>query len=125
MKIQLRGQSLRLRIDESELERLLGGEKLVNVTAFAAGAACRQTLRLGDGEQPRLDASAADWTLHLPRGRVSHFASSLPCREGLAFALSAGEAGVLDVALEVDVRDSIRVRRQGEYKCSADSAGVA
>lgn len=119
MKVQLRGQSIRLRIDETELEDLLRGDELVNVTGLGAGVAYRQIVCLGDGEDPQAEAAEGVWKLRVPGAQVRRLASSLPCREGLAFALPAG-SGVLHVGFEVDVRDSMRVRgpRHGEHECS-------
>ncbi|MDE2573945.1 MAG: hypothetical protein KGL55_01390 [Rhodospirillales bacterium] len=122
MKIQLRGQSMRLRIDEGELDSLLNGNGLVNVTALGTGVAYEQVLRLGGGDQARLDAAGTNWTLHLPREHVQGYVSRLPCREGLTFTLLADESDALNITFEVDVRDSIRVRgmRSGVQKCVAD-----
>jgi hypothetical protein len=122
MKIQLRGQSMRLRIDESELESLLMGMELVNISVFSAGTAYRQALCLGDDVQARLESADTNWKLCLPDEQVRGYASSLPCREGLAFTLPAGPSSTLNVTFEVDVRDSIRVRgaHQREHECAAD-----
>lgn len=120
MKIQLCGQSMRLRIDEHELERLLGGDELANITTFRAGHRSRQALRLADCRQPGFEGGSADWLLRLPEESVRRYSSRLPCREGLAFALPAGESAALAVTFEVDMRDSVRVRgpRAGAHKCS-------
>src|SRR5690606_5215141 len=108
MKVQLLGQSLRLRLDEDELAALLAGAVVANETALA-GAALRQTLRLGPGG-PAVEAAPGDWAFTLPEAEVRAYAARLPSREGLAFRLGEGGAA-LALAFEVDVR--ARVRRRG------------
>lgn len=122
MKIQLRGQSMRLRIDESELKCLLDGNELVNTTQFGSGSVYRQTLRLSRSEQPSLEAQRMDSKLSMPEAWVRDYVSRLPRREGLKFTLPAGDMDVLTVTFEVDVRDSMRVRSsvQRERTCSVD-----
>lgn len=110
MKVQLRGQSIRFRIDEAELERLLAGEAVGNVTGVGHGVVWGQGLRLGDETPPRLDATATDWTLWLPRPQVLDYVARLPCRDGVEFVLTPDGAEPLSVAFEVDVRDSVRTR---------------
>lgn len=107
MKVQLLGQSLRLRLDEDELAALLAGAVVANETALA-GAALRQTLRLGPGG-PAVEAAPGDWAFTLPEAEVRAYAARLPSREGLAFRLGEGGAA-LALAFEVDVRDSVRRR---------------
>src|SRR5690606_33461895 len=67
MKVHVQGQSLRLRIDEDGLARLLAGGELVNETR-AGDAALRQRLRLSEDTSPRLEVEGDDWTFLLPAG---------------------------------------------------------
>ncbi len=122
MKVQLRGQSIRFRIDEAELERLLAGEVVGNVTGVGHGVVWRQGLRLGDEALPRLDASATDWVLWLPRPQVLDYVARLPCRDGVEFVLTPDGAEPLSVAFEVDVRDSMRARGTGRRRTRTQSA---
>jgi len=121
MKVQLQGPSLRLRIDEEELARLLAGEDVVNRTQAAPGAVACQRLRLLVGDAAtaatsdegraaaRFDADGGAWTFSLPEAEVRDYVARLPCRDALEFALPGGEVA-LRLAFEVDVRDSVRRR---------------
>ncbi|MGY1457163.1 MULTISPECIES: hypothetical protein [unclassified Luteimonas] len=109
MKVQLQGQSLRLRIGEDELARLLDGETIANETR-AAGVALRQLLRIAPGEEaPTLSSDGGDWIFALPEGPVRDYVGRLPCRDALEFELPGADA-TLQLAFEVDVRDSVRRR---------------
>jgi len=110
MKVQLHGQHLRLRIDESELAALRAGAALENVTVVGARA-WRQVLRQGSAaDAPMLLVDANECAITIPRALIDTYAGRLPCREGLVVAIRAAEGSVLEVALEVDVRDSVRAR---------------
>jgi hypothetical protein len=108
MKVQLQGQSLRLRIGEDELARLLAGEAVANETQ-APGAALRQLLRLVPHDVPALAANGGEWVFALPEGAVRDYVGRLPCRDPLEFELPGGDV-TLQLAFEVDVRDSVRRR---------------
>ena len=109
MKVQLQGQHLRLRIDESELAALRTGTVLENVTRLGA-ITWRQTLRQTNAMGPALDAKADACAIGIPRSLVDDYAARLPCREGLRLLLQSAEGVAIDFMLEVDVRDSIRTR---------------
>jgi len=108
VKVQLQGQSLRLRIGEDELERLLAGGTIANETR-AGAATLRQVVRIVPGDAVALSVESGGWAFDLPEAAVRDYVARLPCREALVFELpSAGTA--LDLAFEVDVRDSVRRR---------------
>jgi hypothetical protein len=109
MKLQLQGQHLRLRIDESELAALRAGGTLVNVSTFGLHA-WRQTLRQSDAIVATLHAESGDCAIEIPKTQVDAYAARLPCREGLSLQLQPADGPPLDVVLEVDVRDSVRTR---------------
>ena len=126
MKVQLQGQSLRLRIDEDELAVLLAGGDVVNATQAAPGAGVRQQVRLlpgapqasdtsggaksqADGAAVMFDACGHDWAFSLPEAAVREYVARLPCRDALEFELPGGDPP-LTLAFEVDVRDSVRRR---------------
>ena len=110
MKVQLQGQSLRLRIDEAELARLRDGRDVVNRTVLPGPDAFAQSVVLGDVAQATLSGGASDWRLVLPRAQVEDYVQRLPCKDGLRHVLSLSGGEALDVDFEVDVRDSARVR---------------
>lgn len=108
MRVQLEGQSLRLRIDEEELARLLSGSSVDNRTGLPDGHIEMQQLSLA----PRIDWQREGTVLHisLPEGDVRALSERLPTRDGLRFSLSTPGGEVLHVMFDVDVRDSVRKR---------------
>ncbi len=113
MKVQLQGQLVRLRISEAELARLQAGGTVENLTRLPAGLALRQWLRLGKGSQPELlVGDAQGWGCLLPPAELAAYVARLPCREGLRLRLPLAEGAedVIEIDLEVDVRDSVRSR---------------
>ena len=109
MKVQLQGQSLRLRIGEDELASLLAGERVDNVTGAGAGAVLRQGLAMVQGDAPTFAADGDGWRFGLPEAAVRDYVARLPCRDALEFTLAEGDAP-LALSFEVDVRDSVRRR---------------
>lgn len=113
MKVQISEQSLRIRLDEAEFARLREGETLSNQTAL--GATATWSLHL-------VACAASDWscmsagqggsTLSVPRSRLQEYTARLPCRDGIEATLGDG-ATAIAIALEVDVRDSVRQRGVG------------
>lgn len=107
MKLQLQTGNARLRLDEAELARLLAGEMLVLTIAPWPGADWCLEVALGTAltlrREPRLQ-------LQLPRATVEAYATTLPRRDACAFAL----ADDFDLRLEIDVRDSVRMRGRGK-----------
>jgi len=113
MKLQIEGQKLRVRIDEDELATLLAGGMLESRTQFATAFALRCALRLAPGTDVALTGTADAWRVDLPDAAVRGHAARLPTREGLRFALPGkGDGDMLELLFDVDVRDSVRRRRQ-------------
>lgn len=111
MRVQLTGQTLRLRVDEPELQRLLQGEGVDNTTRWPDGETGQQRLTLGD--DAAWQRTAEGWTVTLPTAEVRALAERLPSREGLTFALAVPQHDdPLQLCFDVDVRDSTR-RRYG------------
>lgn len=109
MKVQLQEQTMRLRLDEAELARLLAGETVENLTRFGGSGGWGTAVSLHGGESAVLLDSGTDCRLVLPRSSVEDLAGRLPCRDGLAFALYLDD-GTLQLQFDVDVRDSVRQR---------------
>lgn len=109
MKVQLQEQTIRFRINEDELTQLLTGAQLHNTTRLPNGDALQQTITLMSEANARFDG-----TLALPRADVEAYCNRLPCRDGLEFSFPLDDGGVLQVAFEVDVRDSVRNRGIGK-----------
>lgn len=110
MKLQIQGQTLRFRVDEAELARLLDAETILNTTCLRSGQAFSQSLALHAAATPALQTEAGRWTLLLPRAAVDDYVMRLPCRDALAFELPLSDGGMLSLRFEVDVRDSLQAR---------------
>lgn len=111
MKLQIEGQSLRVRIGEEELAALLAGQPLVSRTRFSHTLSQSCTLRAVAGAAARFSGHADAWIIDLPATAVREHAATLPTREGLTFALESGDGEPLVLLFDVDVRDSVRHRR--------------
>lgn len=113
MKLQIEGQSLRVRIGEDELARLMAGESITSHTRFAQAFDMTCTLQLGAGDSAQLTGQPDAWSIEVPEAEVREHALRLPTRDGLKFILSGGDDGeALELLFDVDVRDSVRQRRR-------------
>lgn len=121
MKVQMQAQTLRIRISEAELARLLDGQTVENLTRLPGGVA-RQQLRMVEGGEPALAAAPGGWAFILPRDVMEPYVARLPCRDGLAMRFPVEEGGELDVEFEVDVRDSVRSRGTGKRDAQSPTA---
>lgn len=110
MKLQIQEQTLRFRIDESELATLLSEEVLVNTLRLPNGESFVQSLSLVMTEMPSLETPALNWCLNLPKAMVETYMERLPCRDALSFTLVNADSLPLSVQFEVDVRDSVKKR---------------
>lgn len=122
MKVQLQGQSLRLRIDEAELARLRDGEEITNHTALPGQGGCTQRVALKDAAQAEFSGTSGDWRLLLPQAQVEDYVQRLPCKDGLHYVLPVPSGTALEVDFEVDVRDSARLRGKQRKTESSESA---
>ena len=78
MKVQLQQQSMRLRVDEEELARLLAGESVENLTRFGGSGGWGAALSLHAGDQAVLLDGGTFCRLVLPREAVQALAERLP-----------------------------------------------
>ena len=112
MKLQIEGQSLRVRIGEEELAQLLAGQAIEAVTQCADVFAIGYSIELTPADEAKLSGSPAAWRIAIPEAQVRNHATLLPTREGLRFILpGASEEDSLQLLFDVDVRDSVRRRR--------------
>lgn len=112
MKLQIEGQKLRVRIDESELARLLDGDALQSESRFADAFSIQVTIAAGGGDVASLTGNASAWRLAIPATALAQHATQLPSRDGLHYLLpSQSPASALELLFDVDVRDSVRRRR--------------
>ena len=123
MKVQIQSQSLRLRIDESELVRLLVGEVLENQTWLGTPGVLSQRLQLHDMAEALLDGDTHALMITLPREDVLALQARLPCRDGLGFMLPT-QARPLQLQFDVDVRDSVR-QRGVQRRNSSDTVSIS
>ncbi len=112
MKLQIEGQKLRLRLDETELATLLAGDVLAICIRFVGVFSIECRVQLVEGADATFSGSAERWQIGLPGASVREHAARLPTREGLRFTLTGpGGADALELLFDVDVRDSVRRRR--------------
>lgn len=104
MKVQSAGQHLRVRVDETDLARLLAQGELDDATRFGPDTLQHRRVALVDDGAPRLDYAAGSWRLCLPRGAVERFVTSRPRRDALELQLWADTGAPLTIAFEVDIR---------------------
>jgi len=108
MRVQLEGQTLRLRVDEAELAQLLAGGDAANRTHLPDGRTEMQHVRVA--AQLSWQRDDAHWHIGLPEPEVRALSARLPSREGLRFELPTPDGGTLQLLFDVDVRDSTRKR---------------
>lgn len=116
MRVQQQSQSLRLRIDEAELARLLAGDAVQNETCWPDGRIERQ--RLIPAEQLDWQRNDDGWCVTLPAFEVRALAARLPSRDGLSWEMPVPGGEILRILFDVDVRDSTR-KRHGHRKHDA------
>lgn len=126
MKIQIQEQRLRFRLDEDELARLLETGRVGSDSRLAPEVGLRQEIELVDAAiAPELTFLPGLWRLRLARADLLAYRARLPCREGLDYALPSGEPErPLRLSVEVDVRDSVRLRgpkRRGDALSGQDT----
>jgi hypothetical protein len=101
MKLRLRGNSLRLRVNQKDVADLASGRTLTETLVFPAGAQFRYTLAAGESS---IDASAqlvaSTISVTLPEEKVRHWAAGEDV--GIYFELPAGDS-VLKIAVEKDL----------------------
>ena len=107
MKLQIAAGQLRLRLSEEELASLAADDRFHHAVTCPDGstAHCRLTLQ-ADADTGQCEGDLMDLRVVLPREAFLAFAAERPRRDGFAFA-----CGPLRIVVEVDVRDSHRVRR--------------
>lgn len=107
MKMQIEGDRLRLRMSETELARLGEDGELRQGWPCPDGQQAHCVLELhGGATESRCEGNLMELRVMLPRTAFLAFAAECPRRDGFSFVHSA-----IRVSVEVDVRDSHRVRR--------------
>lgn len=104
MKMQVREQSIRLRLSEADLATLLADGQCSDSTALP-GALWKRTLRLLDTDAG-ISRDGDEWCFSVPRLAFQAFASQRPRRDGYVTIIADGTARAIELSIEVDVRDS-------------------
>ncbi len=104
MKLQVQGQSVRVRLSEDDLAALLEGGRCSDVTSLGTLGCWQRDLILVPALVGGLSAEGGTWSLRVPRAAFEAFAGERPRRDG--FVLPGGDGAGLDITIEVDVRDS-------------------
>lgn len=100
MKVQLHQQSLRLQVALGDLQTLLAGETIENVTGFGSSGGWTVAVSLHGGEQPVLLDGGTFCRVVLPRATVEALAPSPGPDLSLPIYLDDGQ--VLQVQLAVE-----------------------
>ncbi len=126
MKMQISGQSVRIRIDETELDQLLSGEILTDTTRFSAEYAHTRRLQLNESSDALFDGTGEYLAITLPRIGFTAFAAERPRRDAYRFTgTSASDWLSIVFDIDIDVRDSRRKlsTRPGRSDANAGSGG--
>jgi hypothetical protein len=104
MKLRIRGDSIRLRLDQSEVAQLRDGGRVEQAIHFGPGEGARLGYAVvADGvDEPRAELHAGSIVVHLPRARVRAWADG--DEVGLEAAQSTGDGRTLRVLVEKDFR---------------------
>src|SRR5689334_12823197 len=101
MKLRLRGNSLRLRVNQKDVADLASGRTLAETLVFPAGAEFRYTLAVGESSiEASAQLVASTISVTLPEEKVRRWATEEDV--GIYFELPAGDT-VLKVAIEKDL----------------------
>lgn len=111
MRVQLENDTVRVRIDEDELAELLGNVALLGSTAFGKAFVMRYSVDATDGDACTLEGNAHEWRLKVPMSELSALQSRLPSKDGLVFDIPGHDTVATTVRFDVDVKDSLRRRR--------------
>lgn len=107
MKMQVQGQSVRLRLSEDELGSLLVHGEFSDVTALGSMAPWVRRLLLVEGDSPGFQREGDVWCFLIPRPGFEIFAAERPRRDGHGLVIPGGDGDApLELSVEVDVRDS-------------------
>ncbi len=111
MKLQVQGQTVRLRLSEQDLQTLLSRGECADRSALGPLGDWSRVLQLADIEHAECEQRGGEWSLRIPRAAFAAFAAERPRRDGLQFELWPEDpARALRVSVEIDVRDSTRQR---------------
>jgi hypothetical protein len=103
MNVRLAAHSLRCRITNAELDRLLGKRDVVLDVSLPPMHTLRISLRTTPIGSWKLDSDPTGVWLTVPHTELEALSASLPQREGLHHAFATG-GGDLEVIVDVDVR---------------------
>lgn len=107
MKLQVSPGQLRLRLSEQELASLGADGSLDHAVPWPDGGNARCHLLLqAEADAGQCEGDLMELRVVLPRDAFLAFAAERPRRDGFVFT-----SGPLRIVVEVDVRDSHRVRR--------------
>ncbi len=104
MKLQVQGQSVRVRLTEDELESLFVTGRCCDVTDFGPLGRWQRLVILVPSTMGGIAVDGETCSLQIPRVAFEAFAGQRPRRDG--FSLPAAESAGLNITIEVDVRDS-------------------
>lgn len=111
MRVQLENDTIRVRVDEDELDVLLQGGALSGSTAFGQVFTMRYAFDATPASVCGLSGDASAWRIGVPHADLEALKLSLPNKDGLFFEIPGHESVATTVRFDVDVKDSLRRRR--------------
>ena len=103
MKLRLKGNegnSLRLRVSRSEMQRLLRGEAIVEEVRLGGTGVFRYALDVGGSDSVTIAYTPGEIRISVPAGRMQ--AWGLESETGIYETLTVGEGSKLELVLEKD-----------------------
>jgi hypothetical protein len=125
MKLRIKGNSLRLRISRSEVDRLFQRERLEESIQFAPHADAKLTYALEQGTSvsvPTVRYSEGEITVLLPAGLADTWCST--DLVGIAERVSLGAFGSLELVIEKDFACLDRSEQENEDTFENPHAGA-
>jgi len=101
MKLRIRGNSIRLRLSQTDLSMLLNGGVVEDSVAFPAGPVLTYRLETSSGESAAAEYASDRVAIRFPAGEIEAWAQ--PEEVALRAELPAGD-GLLELLLEKDFR---------------------
>ena len=113
MNLRLSPNNIRFRVTQDEFEQLLSGRAVSMELALPRDHIYRASVRPSVLGKWQLEKDPTGLWLTVPAGDLNMFSESLPSRQGLEHAFELSNGGVINVTLEVDVKDRKRLAVSG------------
>jgi hypothetical protein len=103
MNVRFADHSIRFRVTQLELDRLLSGRSVVLEVAMLRSRVFRANVSSSALSKWQLDSDPTGLWLTLPRTELENLSQAVPRKEGVGHDFESGD-GKVQVSFEVDVR---------------------